>query len=107
MANELTGLRVNYYLAEIQYPQRETQIPYIAECEDIIEALEMTPDEGNIFKAVWRSAAARLGNGKPDHKALYDAEKMLHYAGRLIRRYKRQKATKQEQPVRGNPVIDG
>ena len=86
---ELTGLRVNYYLAEITHPQRENQVPYTAECEDIIEALQMTPDEANIFKAIWRSASARLGNGKPDHKALYDAEKMLHYATRLIRRYKR------------------
>lgn len=90
---ELTGLRVNYYLARIDHPQRENQIPYSAECEDIIEALQMSPDEANIFKAVWRSAAARLGNGKPDHKALYDAEKMLHYAGRLIRRYKRLQPT--------------
>lgn len=86
---ELTGLRVNYYLAEIQHPQRENQVPYMAECEDIIEVLQMTPDEANIFKAIWRSASARLGNGKPDHKALYDAEKMLHYATRLTRRYKR------------------
>lgn len=86
---ELTGGRVSYYLADVAHPQREGQPPYMAECEDIIETLEMNPDEANIFKAIWRSAAARKGYGKPDHKALYDAEKMIHYAGRLVRRLKR------------------
>lgn len=89
--NELTGGRVNYYLAQIDHPQRADQgvQPYQAECEDIIEALAMNPDEANIFKAVWRSAAARQGNGKPGQKALYDAEKIVHYGGRLVRRLKR------------------
>lgn len=90
MSEELTGLRVNYYLAPVDHPQREEQAPYRAECEDIIEALQMSFDEANIFKAIWRSSAARLGNRKADHKALYDAQKMKHYAERLIRRYSRQ-----------------
>lgn len=94
---ELTGLRVNYYLADVAHPQREDQSPYRAECEDIIETLEMTFDEANIFKAIWRSAAARKGNSKPDHKALYDAEKMVHYAGRNLRRLKRK--TQNEIPL--------
>lgn len=88
---QLTGGLVSYYLAQIQHPQRGGE-PYMAECEDIIEELQMTPDEANIFKAIWRSAAARKGNGKPDHKALYDAEKVVHYGGRLVRRYKREAA---------------
>jgi hypothetical protein len=83
--NVLTGGRVNYYLVEITHPQREEQPAYQAECEDIIEALKLTPNEANIFKAIWRSASARLGNGKPDHKAEYDAEKMVHYANRNLR----------------------
>ena len=87
--NKLTGGRNNYYLAHVPHPQREDQPAYQAECEDIIEALQMNPDEANAFKAIWRSAAARLGNGKPDHKALYDAEKIVHYGGRLVRRYGR------------------
>jgi len=89
---KLTGGRVNYYLANIEHPQRadEGTKPYRAECEDIIEALCMNPDEANAFKAIWRSAAARLGNGKPDHKALYDAEKIVHYGGRLVRRLQRE-----------------
>lgn len=80
MPNKLTGGLVNYYLAQIDSPQRKEQAPYQAECEDIIRALNMTFDEGCEFKAIWRTAAARLGNGKPDHKAVYDAEKRVHYA---------------------------
>lgn len=85
----LTGGRTNYYLVRVEYPQREDQPAYTAECEDIGEALKLTPDEMNIFKEIWRSANARLGNGKPDHKALYGAEKIVHYAGRILRRLKR------------------
>lgn len=88
--NKLTGGKVNYYLAQVQYPQREGQDPYQAECEDIIQALNMTFDEGCLFKAVWRTAAARLGNGKPGQKELYDSEKMVHYAGRVLSKAKRE-----------------
>lgn len=86
----LTGGRVNYYLARVEHPQREDQPAYTAECEDIISALGMTFDEANIFKEIWRSANARKGNGKPDHKALYGAEKIVHYAGRNLRRIERE-----------------
>lgn len=82
---ELTGGFTNYYLAEIKHPQREEQPPYQAECEDIIRALNMNFDEGCEFKAIWRTAAARLGNGKPEQKALYDAEKRVHYANASLR----------------------
>jgi len=85
MADDLTGGRVNYYLARISSPQREDQPAYQAECEDIIQALGMTFDEGCLFKALWRTAAARLGNGKPGQKVRYDAEKMVHYAGRILK----------------------
>ncbi|WP_065647678.1 hypothetical protein [Pantoea eucrina] len=85
MSQKLTGSRVNYYLAQVEHPQREEQLPYQAECEDIIAALKMTFDEGCLFKALWRTAAARLGNGKPGQSVLYDAEKMHHYAGRILR----------------------
>lgn len=86
----LIGGKTNYYLVHVTHPQREEQAPYQAECEDIIEALEMSFDEANIFKAIWRSANARKGNGKPDQKALYDAQKMVHYSQRLVRRLERQ-----------------
>lgn len=87
---ELTGGRVNYYLASVNNPQREEQPGYIAECEDVIQALDMTFDEGCLFKALWRTASARLGNGKPGQKAVYDAEKMVHYAGRILTKTKRE-----------------
>lgn len=87
---ELTGSRVNYYLAFVENPQREGQDAYMAECEDIIQALGMTFDEGCIFKALWRTAAARQGNGKPGQKGVYDAEKMVHYAGRILSKAKRE-----------------
>ena len=86
---QLTGGKVNYYLVQVAHPQRETQAPYQAECEDIIRALNMTFDEGCEFKAIWRTAAARLGNGKPGQAALYDAEKRVHYASASLRQYQR------------------
>jgi hypothetical protein len=80
-APKLTGGRVNYYLAKVRHPRRPAeQEPYQAECEDIIEALAMTFDEACEFKAIWRTAAARLGTGKPGHNELYDCEKRVHYA---------------------------
>lgn len=84
-----SGGRNNYYLVHVSHPQREDQGPYRAECEDIIEALELNPDEANIFKEIWRSANARKDNGKPGHTALYGAEKIVHYAGRILRRIRR------------------
>lgn len=86
--NKLTGGRVNYYLVNVTHPQRENQPAYQAECEDIIQALGMTFDEGCLFKALWRSAAARQGNSKPGSSDVYDAEKMVHYAGRVLRHRK-------------------
>lgn len=83
-SSALTGGRVNYYLATVKFPQREDQPSYTAECEDIIQALQMDFNEACEFKAIWRTAAAMLGNGKPGQKALYDAEKRLHYAGRSV-----------------------
>lgn len=85
----LTGGRTNYYLVQVLYPQREEQPPYQAECEDIISAIGMTFDEACIFKALWRSANARNGNGKPGGDAIYDAEKMVRYAQRVLLHRKR------------------
>lgn len=93
--NQLTGGKVNYYLVKVNHPQRSEQAPYQAECEDIGEELGLTPNEMNIFKAIWRSAAARKGNGKPDHKAIYDAEKMVHYAQRNLNYLRRLDASNQ------------
>lgn len=90
---KLTGGRTNYYLVRVEHPQREDQPPYQAECEDIIRALGMTFDEGCEFKAIWRTAAARKGNGKPGQQAVYDAEKRVHYAqASLLQEQRRQPA---------------
>lgn len=79
-----SGGFTNYYLVQVKYPQRNTQPAYTAECEDIIEALQLTFDEANIFKEIWRSANQRLGNGKEGNTALRAAEKIHHYAGRIL-----------------------
>lgn len=81
---KLSGGLNNYYVVPIKNPQRKEQEPYQAECEDIIQALGMTFDEGCAFKALWRNAAARMGNGKPGNKALYECEKLVHYANRIL-----------------------
>ena len=81
---ELTGGRVNYYLAKVDHPQREEQAPYQAECEDIIAALKMDFNQACEFKAIWRTASAALGKAKQGHKALYDAQKRVHYATRSL-----------------------
>lgn len=82
---EKTGGNVNYYLVDIVDPKRLE--PYQAECEDIIEALGMTFAEGCLFKAIWRSCAARtLGLHKEgqDKAGIYDAEKAVYYAARVL-----------------------
>ena len=81
---KLSGGLNNWYVVPIKHPQRKEQEPYQAECEDIIQALGMTFDEGCAFKALWRNAAARMGNGKPGNKALYECEKLVHYANRIL-----------------------
>lgn len=107
MSQELTGGKVNYYLVQVEAPQREEQPPYQAECEDIIQALGMTFDEGCLFKALWRNANARKNNGKPGQSAKYDAEKMVHYAGRILKQESRQnnKISKQKPQLIPNSTL--
>jgi len=94
---KLSGGLNNYYVVSIKNPQRKEQEPYQAECEDIIQALGMTFDEGCAFKALWRNAAARMGNGKPGNKALYECEKLVHYANRILNK---EKLANQPEPVK-------
>lgn len=90
---KLKGGRVNYYIVQVTHPNRadEGVLPYQAECEDLIRALGMTFDEGNEFKSLWRTAAARQHNGKPGQsqidQAIYDAQKRVHYASNDLRHY--------------------
>ena len=81
---KLSGGLNNWYVVPVKKPQRVEQEPYQAECEDIIQALGMTFDEGCAFKALWRNAAARMGNGKPGNSSVYDCEKLVHYANRIL-----------------------
>jgi len=84
LSTENSGLNGLYYEVEIKYPTNPDKESYLAECNDITEALNMTPHEYNIFKSIWRKATARLGNGKVGNKALYDAEKCLFASQRMV-----------------------
>lgn len=87
---ERSGGSVSYYVVDIENPTTETNSPYTAECNDIIEALNMTYAEANMFKEIWRTAAARtLGKKKAGHDAVYGAEKISFFSYRnLIRKKK-------------------
>jgi hypothetical protein len=82
---EYTGGSVSYYLVPVNNPTTAKK-PYIAECNDIIEALGMSYAEGNAFKAIWRAAAARTlklsKRGYTD--GIYDAEKVVFFGERLV-----------------------
>ena len=80
-----TGGLSGHYLAEVPEPQRGGS-SYTAECDDIIFALNMTFDEGEAFKAIWRTCTSRLGYGKEGNTALYNAQKLVHRAGRILKR---------------------
>lgn len=84
--NPLVGGKLSgdhYYRVEVSAPIAPELPPYTAECSDVIEALDMTFNEGEAFKAIWRLAAARQGRGKPGNKPQYDADKAAHYGGRI------------------------
>ncbi|MDH1556854.1 hypothetical protein N5E86_20605 [Stutzerimonas stutzeri] len=82
---EYTGSSVSYYSAEVRNPTTPGREPYTAECNDIIEALDMNFAEGNAFKALWRRAAARQGRSKRHYTdGLYDAEKVVFFGERLV-----------------------
>ncbi|MCM2973797.1 hypothetical protein [Larsenimonas suaedae] len=71
----------DYWLVNINDPKRLE--PYKAECEDIIENLEMTFQEGEAFKALWRKCKLRLGDGKPGDTEVRNSEKVAHYGARM------------------------
>lgn len=86
-AETYTGGSSDYYQLEITKTTTEGRPAYIAECNDIIEALNMNFAEGNAFKALWRRAAQRtLGLRKAGAKddGLYDAEKVEFFGARLV-----------------------
>lgn len=82
---EYTGLSVNYYKVKIDNPASGGN-SYVAECNDIIEALSMDYATGNEFKAIWRRCAAKaLGVRKKGYDDdVYDCEKALFFAERNL-----------------------
>lgn len=83
---EYSGASVDYYKLPITVTTSGGPA-YVAECNDIIEALGMNYAEGNAFKAIWRRAAQRtLGKAKKGAKAdgLYDAQKVEFFGKRLV-----------------------
>lgn len=81
---EYTGGSSNYYKVYVKNPTTLPE-PYEAECNDIIEALEMTFAEGNAFKAIWRKAKARQGVKKKGYdNGLYDSEKVVFFGERMV-----------------------
>ncbi len=71
----------DYWLAKILHPKRLE--PYDAECEDLIEHFEMSFQEGEAFKALWRKGQLRIGNGKPGDTHIRNAEKVKHFGSRM------------------------
>ena len=82
----LTGGSSSYYTVCVDRPTSGGE-PYMAECNDIIEALQMEYDVANAFKAAWRVAALRQGRGKPGQdSARYDGEKIVFFGQRIVAR---------------------
>jgi hypothetical protein len=79
----LSGGSNDYYKVQVGSPTSGGDA-YTAECNDIIEALQMTYAEGNAFKALWRHALARRGIGKQGNTQKYEAEKVEFFAKRLV-----------------------
>ena len=82
---ETSGGHCEYYHCPVPAPANENQeAPYIANCEDLIQALGMSFDEGCEFKSLWRRARARQGYVKGETTAVRDAYKAVHYANRVL-----------------------
>ena len=79
---EDSGGSCDYYKVLIENPTTEVE-QYTAECNDVIESLNMTYAEANVFKEIWRSAAARtLGKLKAGNNEVRGAEKIVFFAQR-------------------------
>lgn len=85
MKTENSASHCEYYHAPVTHPSNPGQSePYVANCEDIIQALGLTFDEGCEFKSIWRRGRGRQGFVKAESTALRDAQKAVHYAGRVL-----------------------
>lgn len=95
------GGNTDYYRIFVAHPKRPGVEPHWAECEDITHALGLTPEEFCEFKAIWRTATARLGIVKSGMDAVRDAEKRVHYAT-LSLTHERQKVADARADARRN-----
>lgn len=78
----LSGGSCNYYIVNVTNPTTANE-PYTAECNDVIEALQLSFAEANIYKEIWRTANGKAhNNGKPDNDPVRAAEKVLFFAVR-------------------------
>ena len=73
----------SYYMVTVLRPL-DGHEPYTAQCLDIIMALGMDFAEGEAFKAIWRKAASRQGNGKEGNSGLYNAEKVAFFGNVMV-----------------------
>lgn len=81
---ENSGGNVSYYLCSVINPNQAAE-PYVAECSDIMEALNMDFPESNAFRAIWRKAAERtIGKKKAGNEARRDAEKVVWSGKRML-----------------------
>ena len=88
-SGEFSGGHVSYYTIDIGDPMNGDS-PHRATCQDIIEALGMSFNEGTAFKAIWRKCAARLGmKKKGDDGGLYNAQKVQFAGERMVTEEKR------------------
>jgi hypothetical protein len=81
---EYTGGSSSYYdlVLEgelIDGKQRVKTVKVKISCNQIIKALAMNYAQGNVFKAVWRICASKLGMKKRGHNTHYDAEKIVFF----------------------------
>jgi len=85
MATENSGLSCSYYEIGVDEPHlfHRGKTPYTAECGEIMSALNMTIEEQNIFKELFRTAAARKGKEKEGNNPLRAAEKIVFFANRI------------------------
>lgn len=82
--DQYTGSSSDYYKVFVNNPTTLPE-PYFAECNDLIEALQMTFAEGNAFKAIWRKAKARQGVKKKGYdNGVYDSEKVVFFGERML-----------------------
>lgn len=84
---EYTGASVSYYKIPVDNPISGAN-PYVAECIDLIEALDLSFAEGNVLKSLVRRAVARkYGTAKKGYDdGLYDAEKMVFFSERVLKK---------------------